>query len=166
MLFRLFMFVVFLLPGFLVMGTYYIRGPIHNVNYFIPGITLGKQSSRHLLDIYLPTNKDGSKSGDAGDDDEELKSKAPVLVFLTGGAWIIGYKMWGALLSRALCPHGVLVVIPDYRNFPQTGVEGMMGDLDMAVEWVKLHIEEVRIEEKLRNLPRNHRDTPNLIHYT
>lgn len=70
------------------------------------------------------------------------ESKAPVIVFLTGGAWIIGYKMWGALLSRALCPHGVLVVIPDYRNFPQTGVEGMMGDLDMAVQWVRNNIEE------------------------
>ena len=153
MLFRLFMFVIFLLPGFLVMGTYYVRGPIHNVNYFIPGITLGKQSSRHLLDIYLPTKKDDDDDDDDDNDDDDdddsgndnendSKPKAPVIVFLTGGAWIIGYKMWGALLSRALCPHGVLVVIPDYRNFPQIGAEGMMGDLDMAVEWVKLHIEE------------------------
>lgn len=75
-----------------------------------------------MCDIYLPVggpNKD-----------------SPVLIFLTGGAWIIGYKMWGALMGRALCPHGVLLIIPDYRNFPQTDVTGMMFDVDMAIEWV------------------------------
>ena len=103
MLGRLMLFVVVLLPGFLVMGAYYLRHPVRNVRYHTGA---GRASSRHMLDIYLPVE------GTAPD-------KAPVLVFLTGGAWIIGYKMWGALLGRALCPHGVMVVIPDYRNFPQ-----------------------------------------------
>ncbi|GMH59240.1 hypothetical protein TrLO_g15043 [Triparma laevis f. longispina] len=119
MLGRLGLFVFVLLPGFLVMAFYYIRYPIRNVSYHTGP---SRQSSRHMCDIYLPVggpNKD-----------------SPVLIFLTGGAWIIGYKMWGALMGRALCPHGVLLIIPDYRNFPQTDVTGMMFDVDMAIEWV------------------------------
>ncbi|KAI9921517.1 hypothetical protein PsorP6_000798 [Peronosclerospora sorghi] len=51
----------------------------------------------------------------------------PVVVFfLSGGAWIIGYKAWGALMGRVLESLGVVVVTPDYRNFPQGVVPDMM----------------------------------------
>lgn len=53
---------------------------------------------------------------------------------------IIGYKMWGALMARTLVPFGIMVVIPDYRNFPQTNVEGMIDDADRAVEWTLQNI--------------------------
>jgi len=102
------------------MAFYYFRHPIRNISYHSGD---SKKSSRHLCDVYLPSQQGEEK-------------KAPVLIFLTGGAWIIGYKMWGALLGRALCPHGILLVIPDYRNFPQTDVTGMMFDVDMSVSWV------------------------------
>jgi hypothetical protein len=46
------------------------------------------------------------------------KQLAPVVIFLTGGAWAIGYKAWGALLGLGLSAHGVLVCSVDYRNFP------------------------------------------------
>ncbi|KAL3908414.1 MAG: hypothetical protein SGARI_003075 [Bacillariaceae sp.] len=58
-----------------------------------------------------------------------------------GGAWIIGYKMWGTLLARTLVPFGIMVVIPDYRNFPQTNIEGMIQDADRAVEWTLRNIQ-------------------------
>lgn len=132
MLGRLMLFVVVLLPGFLVMALYYARHPVRNVRYHSGP---GRPSSRHLLDVYLPVAKGGEEGEDVG------TGKAPVLVFLTGGAWIIGYKMWGALLGRALCPHGVMVVIPDYRNFPQADVTKMMGDVDMAIQWVRDNVE-------------------------
>ena len=127
MLGRLMLFVLVLLPGFLVMAFYYFRHPVRNVRYHTGE---GRPSSRHLLDVYLPVVSEGSEV-----------DKSPVLVFLTGGAWIIGYKMWGALLGRALCPHGVMVVIPDYRNFPQADVTRMMGDVDMAMQWVFENVE-------------------------
>lgn len=128
MLLRLNLFVMSLLPGFLVMLHYYLTHPYRNVSYHLPAMS-AKCSSRHLVDIYLPNEMDPKK-------------KYPVMVFITGGAWIIGYKMWGALMGRALCPHGVILCIPDYRNFPQANVTEMMFDIDMAIQWVRSNIGE------------------------
>ncbi|KAL3798981.1 hypothetical protein HJC23_005120 [Cyclotella cryptica] len=82
--------------------------------------------SRHYLDIY------GSRS--------PSKEKKPVLLFLTGGAYIIGYKMWGTLLARALSPN-ILVIVPDYRNYPRVTIEGMVDDVDASVDWVLKHVD-------------------------
>lgn len=40
-------------------------------------------------------------------------------VVCAGGAWIIGYKAWGALLAKRLSLAGAVVCCLDYRNFPQ-----------------------------------------------
>jgi len=61
---------------------------------------------RQRLDMYIP------KSASKGD-------TLPTVVFVTGGAWTIGYKAWGALLARRLCDAGVITMCLDYRNFPQ-----------------------------------------------
>ncbi len=53
-------------------------------------------------------------------------SFGPVCLGITGGAWIIGYKAWGALLAQRLCRAGVVVCCLDYRNFPQVIVEAQM----------------------------------------
>ena len=50
---------------------------------------------------------------------EYVTGAPPVVVFVTGGAWTIGYKAWGALLARRLSQRGLLVFCLDYRNFPQ-----------------------------------------------
>jgi acetyl esterase/lipase len=108
--------------------------------------------SRHLLDIYFPVEQQqqepaaaaASETSDKEDDENENEEDdngeekknggAPVVVFLTGGAWIIGYKMWGTLIGRALCAHGVMLVIPDYRNFPQASGGEMIEDCDLAIQ--------------------------------
>jgi hypothetical protein len=61
--------------------------------------------------MYIPKN---AAKGDA----------LPTVVFVTGGAWTIGYKAWGALLGRRLCDAGVLTMCLDYRNFPQVTTAG------------------------------------------
>ena len=53
-----------------------------------------------------------------------------------GGAWIIGYKLWCALIGRTLSSMGVLTIVPDYRNFPQGDIEDMISDITAAVKWV------------------------------
>ena len=30
-------------------------------------------------------------------------------------------------MGRALCPHGVMLVVPDYRNFPQVPIQPHAG---------------------------------------
>ena len=69
-------------------------------------IWYGRQA-RNLLDMYIPY-RNWLQAG-----------KVPVVVFVTGGAWTIGYKAWGALLARRLSQRGILVACLDYRNFPQ-----------------------------------------------
>jgi len=82
---------------------------------------------RNYLDIYFP---DLVLSG----------SKRPVVLFVTGGAWIIGYKAWGALIGKNLLDYGIISVNPDYRNFPQGDVNDMLKDVDQALKWIINHI--------------------------
>merc|ERR1740136_269180 len=48
---------------------------------------------------------------------------------------MIGYKMWGALLARALNAAGIVVVIPDMRNYPWASVPSMVNDTDKSLAW-------------------------------
>eukprot|EP00577_Skeletonema_sp_RCC1716_P020312 CAMPEP_0113387116 /NCGR_PEP_ID=MMETSP0013_2-20120614/8365_1 /TAXON_ID=2843 ORGANISM="Skeletonema costatum, Strain 1716" /NCGR_SAMPLE_ID=MMETSP0013_2 /ASSEMBLY_ACC=CAM_ASM_000158 /LENGTH=306 /DNA_ID=CAMNT_0000269991 /DNA_START=563 /DNA_END=1479 /DNA_ORIENTATION=+ /assembly_acc=CAM_ASM_000158 len=45
-------------------------------------------------------------------------------------------------IARALVPFGILVIIPDYRNFPKVNIKGMVDDVDMSIQWVLDHVEE------------------------
>ncbi|OAY80625.1 putative isoprenylcysteine alpha-carbonyl methylesterase ICMEL1 [Ananas comosus] len=60
----------------------------------------------------------------------------PVVAFVTGGAWIIGYKAWGALLGRRLAERGVIVACIDYRNFPQGTISDMVEDASQGISFV------------------------------
>jgi len=104
--------------------------------------------SRHYLDIYgsrtttptiIPTTTPNNLPNNNNNNNS---NKKPVVIFLTGGAWIIGYRMWGTLLARALSPFGILCIVPDYRNFPRVNIEGMVRDVDAAIQWVMDHAEE------------------------
>jgi len=59
----------------------------------------------------------------------------PVVLFLSGGGWTIGYKDWGSWIGMMLAKFGVIAVVPDYRNYPQATVDGMMDDVTNAVQW-------------------------------
>eukprot|EP00793_Prasinoderma_coloniale_P000167 PRCOL_00005676-RA len=59
----------------------------------------------------------------------------PMVVFVPGGVWIIGYKAWGALLGRTLMCAGFVVACVDYRNFPMGSVSAMEEDVTAAVSW-------------------------------
>ena len=122
---RLVSFVLFLLPAFFVFAWYYaIAGDRVAVYYGKKKRARDPIFSRHILDIY--GSRTPSPSGE---------EKKPVVIFVTGGAWIIGYRMWGCLLGRALAPFGVLVVMPDYTNFPKANIEGMVEDVDRSIQW-------------------------------
>lgn len=82
---------------------------------------------RNRLDLYLPENIDGPK---------------PVAVFVTGGAWIIGYKGWGALLGLQLAERDIIVASLDYRNFPQGTISDMVEDVSQGISFVCKNIAE------------------------
>jgi|Transcript_9702 prenylcysteine alpha-carboxyl methylesterase len=116
--FRLLLFAAFLMPGFSQMMLFYFFSPrvIRSVPYGV--------ESRNALDIYLPRKK------------WRRMGPCPVIVYVTGGAWTIGYKGWGALFARRLSQRGVLVFCLDYRNFPQGTITDMVKDVNTGIAWV------------------------------
>ncbi|KAF3443933.1 hypothetical protein FNV43_RR13623 [Rhamnella rubrinervis] len=108
-------YALLLMPGFLQVAYYYFfsRQVRRSVVY-------GDQP-RNRLDLYLPTNSNGPK---------------PVVIFVTGGAWIIGYKAWGSLLGLHLAERDVIVACLDYRNFPQGTISDMVKDTCQGISFV------------------------------
>ena len=98
------------------------------------------RSPRNRLDLYLP--RGCAYHGEAVVDAPGAAASGPnrgrpVIVFVTGGMWIIGYKAWGALLSVTLMRRGFVVASVDYRNFPQGTVGDMVQDVSSGIGWVR-----------------------------
>ena len=83
---------------------------------------------RHHLDVYLPA---------AG------VSRAPVLLQVHGGAWIIGNKRQQALpLMHHLAAHGWVCVATNYRLSPKATFPDHLVDVKRALAWVREHVAE------------------------
>ncbi|GAB2297088.1 Probable isoprenylcysteine alpha-carbonyl methylesterase icmel1 [Dionaea muscipula] len=114
-------YAILLMPGFFQVGCYYFFS-----SQIRRGIVYGDQP-RNRLDLYLPKNRNGKK---------------PVVAFITGGAWIIGYKAWGSLLGQQLSERDVIVACIDYRNFPQGTISDMVEDASRGISYVFNNIAE------------------------
>jgi len=121
---RLVLFVIVMFPALFPVLIYYLRN-----DKILKNLVYGDKF-RNQLDIYLPKKQDKAE-------------KLPVVIFVTGGAWIIGYKLWGWLMGKAFQENGVICVCPDYRNFPQANVNGMVEDIIDALLWVQNNIDSV-----------------------
>ncbi|KAL5199704.1 hypothetical protein ABZP36_020907 [Zizania latifolia] len=108
-------YTLLLMPGFIQVVYYYFFS-----SQVRRSVVYGEQP-RNRLDLYIPTDNTGLK---------------PVVAFVTGGAWIIGYKGWGALLGRRLAERGILVACIDYRNFPQGTIGDMVEDASQGIAFV------------------------------
>jgi acetyl esterase/lipase len=74
---------------------------------------------RRKLDVYRPR-------GDAD---------APVIVFFYGGAWQSGTKSMYRFLAATLAARGYVVVVPDYRLYPEIKFPDFLTDAALAVRW-------------------------------
>ena len=100
------------------------RGPAASLllgNHFVAtkGIAYGPHLSNRL-DVYRPR--------DAG-------RRSPVVVFLYGGRWQNGDKGEYRLVGDALTRRGIVVVVPDYRMYPNARVPAWVEDAASAVRW-------------------------------
>jgi acetyl esterase/lipase len=87
----------------------------------------GADAWRHRLDLFLPKGQ----------------RHYPVLVFLHGGAWMIGDKSCIGLYSavgRFFARHGVGAVLPNYRLSPLVRHPEHIRDVARAFAWTKRHI--------------------------
>lgn len=82
---------------------------------------------RQQLDIYQPKHVNGTM---------------PVVIFFYGGSWDSGNKEDYKFVAEALASQGVIVVIPDYRVYPDVLFPEFMEDPAQAARWVKHHIQE------------------------
>jgi acetyl esterase/lipase len=83
------------------------------------------EGPRQKLDIYSPQTAD---------------KDTPVIVFIYGGRWQDGKKENYLFVAQGLIDLGYIVVIPDYRLFPEVKYPAFLEDNAAAVEWVHRHM--------------------------
>ena len=70
-------------------------------------------------------------------------ARAPVLLQIHGGAWIVGNKRQQARpLINYLAAHGWVCVTPNYRLSPKATFPDHLLDVKLALRWVREHIAE------------------------
>ncbi|ROL71470.1 esterase [Pseudomonas chlororaphis] len=87
-------------------------------------IAYGSDPRQHL-DIYQP--KDAAPG-------------APVVVFFYGGSWNSGSRGDYGFVGEALASRGMVVVLADYRLYPQVRYPAFLEDAAAAVAWTYEHI--------------------------
>jgi acetyl esterase/lipase len=87
------------------------------------GIPFGTAGLR--LDVYTP---------------DVLRADAPVVVFIHGGGWVMGWKDEYRFVAEALTSAGLLVVVPDYRLNPAVVFPAFVHDGAEAVAWVRRNL--------------------------
>jgi acetyl esterase/lipase len=80
---------------------------------------------RQTLDVYAPRG---------------VSQPAPVVVFFYGGAWQHGRRADYKFVGEALTSKGFVVVIPDYRLYPDVRFPSFLEDGGAAVAWTQREI--------------------------
>ena len=108
--------------------------PIKVLNALTPSNTFTKTAaiaygddSRQKLDVYRPA---------------PAISNAPVVVFFYGGSWNSGSRDDYTFVGEALASRGIVVVVADYRLYPQVRYPLFLEDSARAVAWTRTHIRE------------------------
>lgn len=78
---------------------------------------------RQRLDCYAPRGASGR----------------PVVIFWYGGSWTRGERGNYRFVGTALAERGYVVVVPDYRLYPQVRFPAFVEDAARAVAWVQRH---------------------------
>ena len=92
----------------------------------VEGIAYG-EGPRRRLDLYRPSMP---------------LPTHPVVVFFYGGSWNSGERGNYRFVAQALARRGILVVIADYRLYPQVRYPQFLEDNAEAVAWVYHHVGE------------------------
>ncbi|MGC5699744.1 alpha/beta hydrolase [Pseudomonas sp. NFXW11] len=118
--------------GALVIGLLVACSPLKLLNALTPDSTFSKTSGiaygsdpRQKLDVYQPW---------------PLKPGAPVVVFFYGGSWNSGSRSDYEFVGEALASRGMVVVVADYRLYPQVRYPSFLQDCARAVAWAHEHV--------------------------
>ena len=86
---------------------------------------------RHMLDVYVP-------------DAQAFPGARPVIVFFYGGAWEAGERGQHRFVGEAFASRGFVVVVPDYRLYPEVKYPEYVRDAASAMAWTKREISKHR----------------------
>jgi len=87
------------------------------------------QHKRKRLDVYRPS---------------DIPGPLPVVVFFYGGKWTMGHREDYLFAGQGLASMGYVVVVPDYRLYPEVRFPGFMHDAAAAVIWASKFIQDYR----------------------
>lgn len=82
---------------------------------------------RRTLDIYRP---------------DKAVASPPLIVFLYGGSWTMGDKAMYPFVAQTLAGRGAVVMVPNYRLYPEVTYPGFLQDNAAAVAWALAHAAE------------------------
>lgn len=106
--------------------------PLKVLNALTPSSTFIKtrdiaygSDPRQQLDVYQP---------------RQVVPGAPVVVFFYGGSWNSGSRRDYDFVGEALASRGMVVVLADYRLYPQVRYPVFLEDAARAVAWTHQHI--------------------------
>lgn len=123
-----------LLFSTLVLSLLAACSPLKVLNSLTPGSTFIKtrdiaygSDPRQKLDVYQP---------------RQAVPGAPVVVFFYGGSWNSGSRSDYDFVGEALASRGMVVVLADYRLYPQVRYPAFLEDAARAVAWTHDHIGE------------------------
>lgn len=91
---------------------------------------------RQQLDVYVPTAPASAAASTAASATEGRT----VVVFFYGGSWNDGSRKDYAFIGDALSSRGYVVVVPDYRIYPDVRYPEFVKDSAAAVAWTLQHI--------------------------
>jgi acetyl esterase/lipase len=67
----------------------------------------------------------------------------PVIVFFYGGSWNSGSKKIYPFVAATLARRGNVVVVPDYRLYPEVQFPAFLQDCARAVAWTSAHMAQI-----------------------
>lgn len=109
-----------------------------------PGLSYGADP-RQTIDVYEPATLPGSEMAGAAMANATMANATmgrPVVVFFYGGSWRWGEKESYRFVADALTRQGVVVMIPDYRVYPQVQYPVFIEDSAAAMRWARDHAAE------------------------
>ena len=86
-------------------------------------------NKRQKLDMYLP---------------EHIMAGSPIVVFFYGGSWKRGEKEKYGFVGHSLSRKGYIIVIPDYRLFPEVTFPTFVEDGALAISWLQKNIAQAK----------------------
>jgi len=117
-----------------LLATLVACSPLKMLNALTPVSTYTKASGiayggdpRNRVDVYTPVQK---------------PVDAPVVVFFYGGSWNSGSRTDYDFVGEALASRGIVVVVADYRLYPQVRYPMFLEDSARAVAWAHQHAQE------------------------